>query len=120
MRLIVEIQRIGNQLLDIDLRRTIEAPTIAAAPVVPSIATAALATTVWTAPALATTRPAGTFAALALRIWTPTLALWTIALRPVALRTLTLRFPLRLRRCLYFHWSLGWALRLGCGSFLGA
>lgn len=118
MRLVVEIQRIGDQLFDVDFRRTFEAPAVATAPII-----ATLATSTFTAAASAISRPT-------VSLWT--VALWTIAGRTaafsaLALLTLSAFAPLALLRSISLRtvslgtiprWTLG--LRgLGRGSFRG-
>jgi hypothetical protein len=122
VRLIVEIQRIGDQFLDVDLRRTFEAPAIPPTPIVTSVVTALPAATftatVRTAPALAISLPWATFAALsstfaALSLRTSatlrTIPWWTIALRPW--------FPFRALRGRGLHCS-GCGLRFSSAWFL--
>jgi hypothetical protein len=83
VRLIVEVQRIGDQFFDIDFRRAFETATVAAAtPVVTALTSATFAATLRTTPAFAISRSA-TFAPL---------ALWTLAsstLRAFALGAIT-------------------------------
>jgi hypothetical protein len=101
MRLIVEVQRIGDQFFDIDFRRAFETATVAAAaaPIVTPLAPATFAATLRTPPAFTISRSA-TFAPLAL--WTlgsPALrtfalgaiGLWAITDGTVALLRLALR-----------------------------
>jgi hypothetical protein len=74
VRLIVEVQRIGDQFFDIDFRRAFETATIAAAtPVVTPLASASFAATLRTTPAFPISWSA-TFAPL---------ALWTLAAPPL-------------------------------------
>jgi hypothetical protein len=96
VRLIVEIQRIGDQFFDIDFRRPFEAAPIATTPVVSSIAaltTAALASTLrsstWRTIALRSTAALATLSLLPLLLRgsapLAALTLWTVALRTLAL-----------------------------------
>jgi hypothetical protein len=94
VRLIVEIQRIGDQFFDIDFRRAFETATVATAtPVVTSLASATFAATLRTTPAFPISRSPA-FAPL---------ALWTLAsatLRTIPLRTISLRTVALLRLAL--------------------
>jgi hypothetical protein len=76
--LVIEVQGVGNQFFNIDFRRTVETPSIAAAPVVTALATlapAAFASARWGTPA-----------------WR-TISAWAISTRAAPFATLTL--PLR-------------------------
>src|ERR1700733_3647709 len=99
VRLIVEVQRIGDQFLDIDFRRAFEtAPVATAAPVVTPLAPATFAATRRTTPAFTIAR-SSTFAPLALWTLAPP-SLRTIPLRAVPLRTITVRTVALLRLAL--------------------
>jgi hypothetical protein len=110
--LVVEIQRIGNQLLDVDFRRAFEAAAIAATPVVTPLASAPFTSTL-RAPALRafSTRPPATFATLTLRRGWTAFAAWSLG-RTIAwwfaLRSIRLgRFGFRARR---FGFGSAWFL----------
>jgi hypothetical protein len=110
--LVVEIQRIGNQLLDVDFRRAFEAAAIAATPVVTTIASAPFTSTL-RAPAWRafSTRPSATLATLALRRGWTAFAAWSLG------RTIAWWFALRsirLGRCAFrargFGFGSAWFL----------
>jgi hypothetical protein len=111
--LVVQVQGIGDQLLDVDFRRAFEAASIAATPVVTSIASATLTAAIRASAlrAFSAGRSAATLATLALRGLTA-LSAWSLG------RTIGLRFalrPIRLRRFAFGRFDFG-ARRFGFGS----
>jgi hypothetical protein len=103
--LVIQVQRVGNQFFNIDLRRTFEAPSIAAAPVVPALAaitSAAFASTLWATPAWRT-----------ISAWA--VSTWAISTRTAPFTTLTLpaAFPaVSLRAATFAARSLGRTIAL--------